>query len=190
MAVLPIRERIISVPAVIMTNPKYAHNVASAIRCCSCYGLDTVIWTPDRSGDLRVNPEQMERLPREERMKGYKSVYWEANKRPFDLFPDAIPVCVELVPHAENLAQFSHPEKAVYVFGPEDGSVPQVFRKFCHRFVFIPSAHCLNLSVALGTVLYDRRAKRIAAGLESSTQSTILQETRGGIIDIEGWDGK
>ena len=190
MAILPVRERVIKTPGVILTNPKWAHNVASAIRACSCFGVSTVLWTPDRNGDLRVNPEMMDRLPREERMKGYKDVYWETNKRPFDVFPNAIPVCVELVPHAENLANFDHPENAVYVFGPEDGSVPQVFRMHCHRFLFIPSHHCLNLSAALNVVLYDRRVKRIAAGLEPSLQSEILHETRGGEIDIEGWEGK
>lgn len=190
MTIQPVRERIIKTPGVILTNPKYVHNVAAAIRACSCFGVSTVIWTPDRSGDLRVDPTTMERLPREERMKGYKDVYWETNNRPFDLFPDSVPVCVELVPHAENLAQFEHPGNAVYVFGPEDGSVPQVFRMHCHRFLFIPSHHCLNLSAALNVVLYDRRVKRIAAGLEPVTQAEILRETRGGIVDIEGWDGK
>lgn len=185
MAILPVRERVISTPGIILDNPKYAHNVAAAIRAASCFGVSTVLWT-----GTRVDPSKMDRLPREERMKGYKDVYWESNDRPFDLFDGAVPVCVELVPHAQNLAFFSHPRNAVYVFGLEDGSVRQVFRRFCHQFLFIPSAHCLNLSVSMGVVLYDRRAKDVAAGIESPFQCETLKETRGSTIDIEGWDGK
>lgn len=184
MAILPVRERVISTPAVILNNPKYRQNFAGAIRSCSCYGIPTLLWTGSR-----LDLQDGERLPREERMKGYRNVYWENNDRPFDLFTDAVPVCVELVEDAENLAQFDHPEKAVYVFGPEDGNVSQVFRMHCHRFIFIPSAHCLNLSVALGTVLYDRRAKRIREGKESPIMTEILKETRG-IVDVDGWDGR
>jgi hypothetical protein len=29
----------------------------------------------------------------------------------------------------------------------------------CHRFVRIPTRHCLNLACAVGTVLYDRESK-------------------------------
>ena len=187
MAVASSRERVITTPAVVLSNPKYRQNLAGIVRACSCFGIPTLLWTGNR-----IDLNEMDRLPREERMKGYRDVYWEKleNNRPFDLFPGAVPVCVELVPHAENLASFDHPERAVYVFGPEDGSVPQVFRMHCHRFVFIPSAHCLNLSAAVNVVLYDRRVKRISQGLESPVMAEILQETRGGNIDVPGWDGK
>jgi hypothetical protein len=32
--------------------------------------------------------------------------------------------------------------------------------------VIIPTRHCTNLAAAVYTVLYDRHAKRVAAGLE------------------------
>ena len=38
-------------------------------------------------------------------------------------------------------------------------------RKRCHRFVVIPSLHCLNVAMSVGTVLYDRMVK---AGAELS----------------------
>lgn len=70
------------------------------------------------------------------------------------------PVCVELVSGAEDLTQFEHPEgDVVYVFGPEDGGVSKGTRTFCHRFVKIPGAHCLNLAAACNVTLYDRMAK-------------------------------
>lgn len=183
--ILPKRDRIIKPPGIILNNPKYSHNVAAAIRACSCFGISTLVWT-----GKRVDPTTMERLPREERMKGYKDVYWEVNERPFDALGKQKFVCVEIVPNAQNLVSFDHPAEAVYVFGPEDGGVSQVYKRFCSSFIFIPSAHCLNLSAALNVVLYDRRAKRINSGLESQDWNPGLAENRGSQIDIPGWDGK
>ena len=71
MAVVPVRKPVFTLPGVVLSNPKYAHNVASAIRACSCFGITTMLWT-----GKRVDPTTMDRLPREERMKGYKDVYW------------------------------------------------------------------------------------------------------------------
>ena len=87
--------------------------------------------------------------------------------KPLDLFEKGItPVAVEVVENSEPLNDFVHPERAVYMFGPEDGSIPQVYRALAHRFVSIPAYHCFNLSVAVGIVLADRLCKRINAGLQ------------------------
>lgn len=172
-------------PAVAMINPKYSHNVASAIRACSCYGVKQLLWTGNR-----VDPSTYERLPREERMKGYKDVSWSAVDKPFDVMTGPFtPICVEITEGAVNLVDFRHPEYPLYVFGPEDGGVPQVIRRLCHKFVFIPAHHCLNLSAAIYLVLYDRWAKRQKAGLESPVLLDVLKEPRGEISE-PGWEGK
>jgi tRNA(Leu) C34 or U34 (ribose-2'-O)-methylase TrmL len=93
-------------------------------------------------------------------MRGYADVMLANCDRPLDHFPDKTPfVGVEFVDNAEDLPTFEHPEKAVYIFGPEDGSLPVQARKHCWRFVCIPTKHCLNLSTAVATVLYDRAFK-------------------------------
>jgi hypothetical protein len=51
-----------------------------------------------------------------------------------------------------GLPAFRHPEKAVYIFGPEDGGLDRAWLTRCHRFVRIPTRHCLNLACA---VRYD-----------------------------------
>jgi tRNA C32,U32 (ribose-2'-O)-methylase TrmJ len=71
-----------------------------------------------------------------------------------------------------------HPENAVYVFGPEDGSIPPVFRRHCHRFVSIPSKHCLNLAAAVYIVLYDRNQKEYL-----STGVKIKLDEQRGFVD-------
>jgi tRNA(Leu) C34 or U34 (ribose-2'-O)-methylase TrmL len=88
-------------------------------------------------------------------------------ERPFDeLDSGVIPVAIEISPTAEPLALFRHPEQACYVFGPEDGGIPKPIRVLCHRFVILPTDHCINLAAAVNCVLMDRRVKRQLTGLE------------------------
>lgn len=148
------------VPAIVLDDPKYDHNVAQVIRAASNFGLRQVWWTGNRVA-FRDPTGVAKRLPREERMADYEDIAYIQYDYPFDQFPGAAVVGVELVPGAQNLVDFVHPENAVYVFGPEDGNIHQVTRRFCHQFVQIPSKHCLNLHAAVNVVLYDRSVKRI-----------------------------
>lgn len=174
-------------PSIILWNPKYPHNVGAALRAASCYGFKQVFYTGSR---INEELELRKRLPREERMKGYQDVGLINSDYPFDCFPtDVTPVAVEVSEKAELLPQFDHPEKAIYVFGPEDGSIPSVTLRHCHRHIIIPTAHCLNLATAVATVLYDRRAKRQLAGLEEILPAArVLSEQRGFDCDLESED--
>lgn len=166
--------------SVLLYNPKYPHNVGGAYRAASCFGAESV-WVQGQR--VPLEPTEGYRLPREERMRAYRneveliSVY-----NAFDMMdPGITPVCVEVDPTSEQLHHFIHPERALYVFGPEDGSIPPVVRRHCHRFVMIPSYHCLNLAGAVYTVLYDRVAKRRLQGLEPDvpTSELMRSEQRG-----------
>lgn len=170
-------------PAVALVNPHFPHNVGAAIRAASCYGVGQVFWTGNRvslDNAQRRLPHQKKRmrLPREERMKGYRDVQMIHCDYFFDAFrPGQVtPVAVEIRPGSEPLHTFEHPDNPLYVFGPEDGSIPAATLQHCHRFVVIPSRHCLNLAAAVYTVLYDRHAKMIAAGLADPHE---LAEQRG-----------
>jgi len=173
------REQAGKPPAVCLWNPKFPHNVGNALRACSCWGIEQLWWTGHR---VTLDVAEGQRLPREERMKGYRNVemVMEPDGYVFDRFKDVTPVAIELLPNATNIVEFQHPENALYVFGPEDGSVPQMVRRFCHHFIFMPTAHCLNLAAAVNVVLYDRKVKRIAAGLEDQLPlHETLREHRG-----------
>ena len=140
-------------PAIGLVDPKHAANVAKVVRTASCFGAKQVWFTGDR---VRLDIQARGRLPREERMKGYKDVEVRHYDRFLDQFPSGTtPVAVELVEGAEVLTDFVHPENPVYVFGPEDGSIPTTFLRLCHRRVVIPSRHCLNLAMAVTIVMYD-----------------------------------
>jgi len=144
-------------PAIVLINPKFPHNVGTIQRACSCFGVEQLWWTGDR---VRLDPGKGERLPREERMRGYKDVQLVNFDRPLDQFPKGtVPVAIEVRPNSERLTDFEHPEEAVYVFGPEDGTLPKHILSLCHRFIVIPTRHCLNLAAAANIVLYDRMVK-------------------------------
>jgi len=144
-------------PSIILVNPKHGRNVAVALRAASCYGASQVWFTGNR---VALEQQERKRLPREERMKGYKDVDIIQYDKPFERFEKGVvPVAIEVRENSESLFDFEHPENAVYVFGPEDGSIPPMILRHCHRFVVIPTRHCLNLATAVSTVLYDRAYK-------------------------------
>lgn len=169
-------------PAVVLIDPRYPHNVGGALRACACWGIKQLWWSGSR---VTLDASKGERLPREERMKGYKEVQLFNDDRALDSFAGApiTPVAVELRKGSENLMDFEHPDNAVYVFGPEDGSIPKPVIHLCHRFVVIPTHFCLNLAAAVNVILYDRRLKRVRAGVEPYLpMEELLKEHRGPII--------
>ena len=164
-------------PAVALIDPKYPHNVGMVVRLASCYGLRQVWFTGDR---VSLDPRKGERLPREERMKGYRDVEMIHFEHVFDQFPaGTVSVAVEVRAGSEPLHSFEHPENVLYVFGPEDGSIPPAALPRCHRFLVIPTRHCLNLATAVATVLWDREYKRWLAGEVEAPVTPGDYENRG-----------
>ena len=151
-------------PAIVLHEPKYPHNVGQVVRLASAYGIGQVWYSGER-----IRRALGDRLPREERMRRYEDVYLINHPDPLarlcGAVPRACPVAIELRPNAECLVDFIHPDTdggptpPVYVFGPEDGSLPGPLLKRCHRFVVIPSFEGLNLATSVATVLYDRMSK-------------------------------
>jgi tRNA(Leu) C34 or U34 (ribose-2'-O)-methylase TrmL len=177
---------------VVLIDTKYPHNLAAAIRAAACFGVGQVLWTGSR-----LSFAEGERLPREERMKGYRYVQVLHDDRPFDAIrrydekngTQTVPICVELTPSAQSLNLFHHPPAdAAYVFGPEDGHVPQAVRTLCHSFVFIPAHHCLNLAASVNVVLAHRLMHRQSLGLEGHVHPAETEQR--GLIEVPGWEGK
>lgn len=164
-------------PAIALVNPKFARNVGAAIRVAACFGIKQVWYSGDR---MNLDPTGKERLPREERMKGYANVELIQHDFFFDQFPkEIVPVAVELKPGSEQLHDFEHPDQALYVFGPEDGSLQRDELVRCYRRVVIPTRHCLNLVTAVSILMYDRMVKRHNSGIERiPSQEELLKNDR------------
>ncbi len=74
-------------------------------------------------------------------------------------FPQILNVPYIYVDFSENsipLYEFEHPKRALYVFGGEDQTLITPKNR---RTVYIPTTGCLNLAMAVNTILYDRNYK-------------------------------
>lgn len=69
------------------------------------------------------------------------------------------PIGVEIVDRAQPLEDFVHPQRAVYLLGPEDGGLSKVALDACSRVVQIDTRYCLNVASAGTVLLYDRALK-------------------------------
>jgi len=88
---------------------------------------------------------------------------------------DCIPVAVEILPYATPLHRYAHPERALYLLGPEDGTLSRAAQMWCRDTVAIQSARCLNVAAAGTIVLYDRLSKH-GADLTSIDGLVSLEE--------------
>jgi tRNA(Leu) C34 or U34 (ribose-2'-O)-methylase TrmL len=129
--------------------PKTPANVGSVLRAAYCYGAAMVAQTGHR---YRKAPTDV----------------FSASKHIPLLFvddlhqvipQDCVPVAIEIVPGAKCLTSYSHPERAFYVFGPEDGTLGKGVLGWCRDVVSIPTIDCMNLAATVNVVLYDRMAK-------------------------------
>ncbi len=91
-----------------------------------------------------------------------------------ELSVDTQIVCIELVEGATALPEFQHPAKALYIFGPEDGSLTQALVDRADAVVYIPTIGCMNLAATVNVVLYDRLAKSAAA----SGSDSLIRRSR------------
>ncbi|MEH6736663.1 MAG: RNA methyltransferase [Shewanella sp.] len=140
-----------------LVNPKTPVNVGGIMRAAGCYGVDNVCYTGKRyelaakSGDAQYDVDTKDaakRIP----LTGVESL--------LDSVPDgATIVCVDLVVGATPLPLFIHPDNAFYIFGPEDGTIPQQLIDAADDVVYVPTVGCMNLAASVNVLLYDRLAK-------------------------------
>lgn len=72
---------------------------------------------------------------------------------------DCVPIAVDLVDGAKSLVSYTHPQRAFYVFGPEDGTLGKRIIDRCRDKVMIPTTGCMNLAATVNVILYDRLLK-------------------------------
>ena len=149
-----------------LSNPKSPTNVGAVMRAAGCYRVDNVIYTGeryDRAAKFQTDTKSMSR----------KIPLTGVNSLLDDLPADTHIVCVELAEGAIPLPHFQHPENALYVFGPEDGTIAQDVVDRADAVVYVPTVGCMNLAATVNVLLYDRLAKSedMLAGDELIRQS-------------------
>lgn len=137
--------------AVGLDHVKNRLNVGSTLRSCYNYG----------TAFLATSGSRYRRAPTDTQ-KAYRHMPLLQVDDLRDIIPyDCVPVAVDLVPDAIPLHAYKHPERAIYIFGAEDNTLGKRVLSWCRDVIYIPTTHCLNLAVTVGTVLYDRQAKQL-----------------------------
>ncbi len=135
-----------------LTNPKSPSNVGAVMRAAGCYQADAVFYTGQRyARAAKYNTDT-------------KNISSKIPLQAADSLIDDLPentkiICVDLVEGAIALPDFSHPERAHYIFGPEDGTICQEVINKADAVVYVPTVGCMNLAASVNVLLYDRLAK-------------------------------
>jgi tRNA(Leu) C34 or U34 (ribose-2'-O)-methylase TrmL len=140
-----------------LDNPKTPANVGSAMRACGVYGASQLFFTGrrfKRNKQLVTDPAKYYRRIPLTNVESLRSVI------PFD----CVPVAVDRLPCAIPLPRYEHPERAFYIFGPEDGTLGDRITSFCRDVIYIPMNGCMNLAATVNVVLYDRFSKELMRG--------------------------
>lgn len=146
--------------AIGLVNPKSSLNVGSALRAAGCYDASLVIVAG-------VRPERYMGNIATDTQKAYRHIPTLRVRDVFEAAPfDCVPVAVDLLPNARNIVDFNHPERALYIFGPEDGTLGAAITSRCKHAVMVPTRFCMNLAAAVNVVLYDRLAKQLRHRME------------------------
>ena len=133
-----------------LVQPKTTENVGSALRAAFVYEAALIVTTGKRYRPVSTDT-----------MKTYRHVPFLQVDDIFDAIPyDCVPVAVDLLEGAISLPSFSHPERAFYIFGPEDGTLGKNITERCRDIVIVPTRRCMNLAATVNVVLYDRLAKQ------------------------------
>jgi tRNA(Leu) C34 or U34 (ribose-2'-O)-methylase TrmL len=135
-----------------LTDPKSPSNVGAVMRAAGCYQVDTVLYSGKRYARAAKFHTDTQSASKKIPLIGVESLV-ESLPLGSEL------VCVDLVEGAIPLPAFVHPKNAMYVFGPEDGTISQAVIDKADAVVYIPTNGCMNLAATVNVLLYDRLAK-------------------------------
>lgn len=139
--------------AIGLYSPKTSVNIGAALRAAHCFGASLMVIE---------NARYRKALP--DVTKAYRHLPLIHSPLMDALPHDCVPIGIEITEDAESLVDFTHPHSAYYLFGPEDGSLPNKIVDRCKYVVSIPTRFCLNLAMTVNVVLYDRAAKALRRG--------------------------
>ncbi len=131
-------------------NPKSSLNVGSVLRAAGNYNAAFVAQSGKRCGPGITDT-----------MKQYRHMPYFRISNLKEIIPyDCVPVAVDIVEGASSLFDYVHPERAFYIFGPEDGTLNEEILSWCRDIIYVPTNRCMNLAATVNVILYDRVAKR------------------------------
>jgi len=135
-----------------LINPKSPSNVGSVMRAAGCYQADAVFYTGQRYARAAKFNTDTKSINKKIPLNGIEDII-AAKSTNMKI------VCVDLVEGATPLPEYQHPEQALYILGPEDGSIEQSIIDQADDVVYVPTIGCMNLAATTNVLLYDRMAK-------------------------------
>lgn len=135
-----------------LIDPKSPSNVGAVMRAAGCYQANSVRYTGNRYAHAARFHTDTKSVSLSIPLTHVGSILDELDDQ-------TRIVCIELVEGATSLPRFQHPANALYIFGPEDGSLCQDLIDRADAVVYIPTTGCMNLAATVNVVLYDRLAK-------------------------------
>ena len=135
-----------------LINPKSPTNVGSVMRAAGCYEANSIFYTGKRYANAAKFNTDTNNIKDKIPLISVDNV--EAM-----LTNNVSIVCVDLIEGATPLPNFEHPSNALYIFGPEDGTIPQNIIDKASSVVYIPTVGCMNLAATVNVLLYDRLVK-------------------------------
>lgn len=130
--------------------PKTEENLGTIIRSAHDFGVDFICTIGNRYYHQRSDTT-----------KGTKHIplfHFEDTEDFLKHIPEDCELVSVEVNGKKSLPEFKHQERAIYVFGGEDRTIPEDIQSL-GRTVKIDTKYCLNLAVTASIVMYDRGAK-------------------------------
>ncbi len=150
-----------------LINPKDVTNVGSVLRAIGCYQADGLLYTGNRYNKAARYHTDTNKVAERTHVEHTTDLLKAKEQLP----ESTRLVAVELVVGAQPLPEYEHPQDALYVFGPEDGNLPQEIVDAADDVVYMPTVGCMNLAASVNVLLYDRMAKN---GLQSEQKEDDL----------------
>lgn len=158
-----------------LVDPKSPENVESVMRLAGNFSVDSVYYSGKRyprAAKLKPCSVDMSR-------KVSLNIPLTQVDDLFDDTPDDLKiVCVEFAENAILLPEYQHPKNALYIFGPEDGTISQQVIDRADDVVYIPTVSCMNLSATVSVVLYDRLAKTSQGTAMGAGGNELIRQSR------------
>lgn len=153
--------------AIGLFKPKTKANVGAVLRAADVYGASMVAIEGARGDAIRIGTNVT---------KAHRRIPTFTPENLMDVRPfDCQLVVIDLIEGATPLPEFKHPERAMYVFGPEDGTLGHRHTSIAQHVVYVPGHCCMNLAASVNVILYDRMVKRNewqgSSGVERHTEN-------------------
>lgn len=135
-----------------LTDPQTPFNVGAVLRAAGCFNAKKVLYSGQRYNNAMKYSGNTQKEGKNIELKWTEDFYTEIEE-------DMKVICVELIEGATSLPSFVHPEKALYIFGSESGTVLQDVIDKADDCVYVPTNGCMNLAASVNVLLYDRLSK-------------------------------